>query len=147
MLQINHLSTVWCLCSTGYGTLFIWADWEASGWRAESPFPWHQGADFRWLINRQQAENDWQGAEKTCQMIRELIQGAWTGLWKRASSLAQSVHGGSAQVNEKRLQGAAMLWKRLYKHDETEETRRPARPKYKKFYPVLVSPVNFLNWW
>ena len=80
-------------------------------------------------------------------MIRESIKGAWTGLWRRASSLAQSVHGGSAQVNEKRLQGAAMLWKRLYKHDETEETRRPARPKYKKFYPVLVSPVNFLNWW
>ena len=58
MLQINHLSTVWCLCSTGYGTVFICTDWEADGWRAESPFPWHQGADFRWLINRQQAEND-----------------------------------------------------------------------------------------
>ena len=101
-----------------------------------------------WLTVNRQRMIDWlTRCREKCRLIRESIKGAWTGLWRGASSLAQSVHGGSAQVNEKRLQGAAMLWKRLYKHDETEETRRPARPKYKKFYPVLVSPVNFLNWW
>ena len=106
----------------------------------------YQGGDLWMILERLQLVQTWAGfwcfdcfSTSVCK-----VRGRDCG--DKPADWLTKFMGEPLRLDALRLWGSdRTLYLRLFKHDLTDGTRRLARPKYKKLYPVLVIKSNFYH--
>ena len=133
-------------CSTWSWALYVWPG--RKGCRgAECPLSRYQGVDLWRILERLKLVQTWAGFWCFGCFSTSMCKVRGRDCGDKPADWLTKFMGEPLRLDALTWWGSdCTLYLRLFKHDLTDDTRRLARPKYKKLYPVLVSKSNFYHY-